>query len=63
MSAPLELVKSNSPEVLDDAVLRSCRVDQRFELGPADEYQTRSIFEMILPNQKDNFNHPLSKSV
>ena len=40
---------------LDDAVLRSCRIDKRFELDYADEYQTKSIFEMMLPNQKENF--------
>ena len=51
----LLFLTANHPEVLDDAVLRSCRIDKRFELGHADEYQTKSIFEMMLPDQKDHF--------
>ena len=37
-------------------IIRSCRIDYRFELDYADKYQTRNtIFEMVLPDQKDNF--------
>ena len=52
----LLFITANKPEVLDYALLRSCRVDYRFELEYADKYQTRSIFETVLPQQKDNFN-------
>jgi ATPases of the AAA+ class len=51
----LLFITANKPEVLDYALLRSCRVDHRFELGYADKYQTQSIFEMVLPEQKDQF--------
>jgi hypothetical protein len=52
----LLFITANSPEVFDNALLRSCRIDYRFELNYADEYQTKNIFEMVLPDQKDNFN-------
>tara|TARA_Y100000816_G_C26070012_1_gene562722 strand:+ start:204 stop:1454 length:1251 start_codon:yes stop_codon:yes gene_type:complete len=52
----LLFITANKPEVLDYALLRSCRVDYRFELGYADKYQTKSIFEMVLPEQKEEFN-------
>lgn len=51
----LLFITANNPEVLDYALLRSCRVDYRFELGYADKYQTQSIFETVLPEQKDKF--------
>ena len=51
----LLFLTANHPEVLDDAVLRSCRIDKRFEFSYADEYQTKSIFHMMFPKQKDNF--------
>ena len=47
---------ANKPEILDYALLRSCRIDNKIELGYADKYQTKEIFEKILPNQKDSFN-------
>ena len=52
----LLFITANSPEVFDNALLRSCRVDYRFELDYADKYQTENIFKMVLPEQKDNFN-------
>lgn len=52
----LLFITANKPEVLDYALLRSSRVDYRFELGYADKYQTKSIFEMVLPEQKEEFN-------
>ena len=36
--------------------LSYCRVDFKLELGYADEYQTKSIFNTFLPKQTDNFN-------
>lgn len=52
----LLFITANSPEVFDDALLRSCRIDYRFEFDYADKFQTKNIFEMVLPEQKDNFN-------
>ena len=52
----LLFITANKPEVLDYALLRSCRVDYRFEFAYADKYQTKSIFEMVLPKQKEGFN-------
>jgi len=51
----LLFITANKPEILDEALLRSCRIDHRYELDYADEYQTKAIFEMVLPEQKDNF--------
>jgi ATP-dependent 26S proteasome regulatory subunit len=48
-------ITANKPEILDEALLRSCRIDYRYELDYADKYQTKAIFEMVLPEQKDNF--------
>lgn len=48
-------ITANKPEVLDYALLRSCRIDNKIELGYADKYQTNEIFNKILPNQLDNF--------
>jgi len=47
---------ANKPEILDYAMLRSCRIDNKIELGYADKHQTREIFERMLPDQKDSFN-------
>ena len=47
---------ANHPEVLDEALLRSCRIDYSLEYNYADEYQTRKIYNKIIPNQKDNYN-------
>ena len=46
---------ANKPEILDYALLRSCRIDNKIELGYADEYQTKEIFEKMLPDQTDSF--------
>ena len=47
----LLFITANKPEVIDNALLRSCRVDYKYELGYADEYQTRCIFERISPKK------------
>ena len=46
---------ANKPEVLDNAFIRSCRIDHKLELTYADEYQTKEMFSIFLPNQKDRF--------
>lgn len=44
----LLFITANKPEVIDSALLRSCRVDHRYELDYADEYQTKCIFTNII---------------
>jgi len=48
-------ITANKPEVLDYALLRSCRIDNKIELGYADKYQTKEIFKKMLPDQIDIF--------
>ena len=48
-------ITANKPEVLDYAFIRSCRIDHKIELGYADEYQSRCMFEKIIPTQKNRF--------
>jgi len=52
----LLFITANKPEVIDNALLRSCRVDHKYELGYADEYQTKFIFQKMAPeNDKQSF--------
>ena len=52
----LLFITANKPEVIDEAVLRSCRVDHRYELDYADEYQSKFIYEKMAPEaDKDLF--------
>lgn len=51
----LIFITANKPESLDNAMIRSCRVDYKLELGYADEYQTKCMFDRFLPKQSDNF--------
>ena len=46
---------ANRPEVLDFAMIRSCRIDNKIELDYADKYQTKKMFETFLPEQNDKF--------
>ena len=46
---------ANKPEVLDYALMRSCRIDQKIELSYADKYQTECMFETFFPQLKDDF--------
>ena len=52
----LLFITAIKPEVLDYAMIRSCRIDHKYELGYADKYQTKCIFDMVLPSQKEKFN-------
>ena len=54
MEGALIFITANKPESLDDAVIRSCRVDYKLELGYADKYQTEQMFRRFLPNQLHN---------
>ena len=51
----LIFITANKPESLDNAMIRSCRVDYKLELGYADEYQTKCMFNRFLPKQSNNF--------
>lgn len=46
---------ANKPEVLDFAMIRSCRIDNKIKLDYADKYQTEKMFHTFLPNQKEKF--------
>jgi len=52
----LLFITANNPETLDNAVVRSSRVDFKLELGYADKYQTENMYNRFLPKQKNNFN-------
>jgi len=53
----LLFITANKPEVIDEALIRSCRVDHKYELDYANEYQTKCIFERMAPeNDKKSFN-------
>jgi SpoVK/Ycf46/Vps4 family AAA+-type ATPase len=52
----LLFITANNPEVIDNALFRSCRVDYKYELSYADEFQTKCIFERMAPkNDKGTF--------
>jgi len=51
----LLFMTANNPDKMDYAMVRSCRIDSKLELGYADEYQTKSIYDMFLPEQSANF--------
>ena len=46
---------ANKPEVLDYAMIRSCRIDNKIKLDYADKYQTKSMFTAFLPDQVSKF--------
>jgi hypothetical protein len=46
---------ANKPEVLDFAMIRSCRIDNKIKLDYADKYQTEKMFQTFLPEQSDKF--------
>lgn len=47
----LLFITANKPEVIDNALFRSCRVDHKYQLDYADEYQTKCIFERMVPKK------------
>ena len=49
----LLFITANKPEVMDSAMLRSCRIDHRYELSYADKYQTESIFNEIIKHKTE----------
>ena len=55
LEGSLMFITANNPECLDDALIRSCRVDFKIELGHADKYQTELMFNTFLPKQNDKF--------
>ena len=46
---------ANKPEVLDFAMIRSCRIDNKIKLDYADKNQTKKMFDTFLPDQKERF--------
>ena len=55
MEGTMLFITANKPEVLDFAMIRSCRIDHKFELTYADEYQTHNMFQRFFPSQMDTF--------
>lgn len=51
----LIFITANNPESLDNAMIRSCRIDYKLEIGYADKYQTKCMFNRFLPKQSDKF--------
>ena len=51
----LLFITANNPEILDQALIRSCRIDYKYELGYADKYQTECIFCKLFLQEKENF--------
>jgi len=51
----LLFMTANNPEKMDYAMIRSCRIDYKLELGYADKYQTKAIFDTFLPKQNEHF--------
>lgn len=46
---------ANKPEVFDNAMMRSCRIDKIHKIDYADENQTREMFQSYLGKQDENF--------
>ena len=44
---------ANKPEVFDQAMIRSCRIDHKLQLDFADKYQTAKMYETFFPENKD----------
>jgi len=55
MEGTMLFITANKPEVLDFAMIRSCRIDIRYELGYADKYQIHQMFTQFFPTQEDSF--------
>ena len=55
LEGTLLFITANKPEFLDYAMLRSCRVDHKFNMDYADKYQTRCIFEILHSNDPQLF--------
>ena len=50
----LLFITANNPEVIDESLFRSCRVDHTYKLDYADEYQTECIFKRMAPEKDKN---------
>ena len=57
----LIFITANKPETLDNAMIRSCRIDIKVSIGYADKYQTECMYKRFLPNQIDKFDKFYSK--
>jgi SpoVK/Ycf46/Vps4 family AAA+-type ATPase len=52
---------TNNIQDLDEALVRSSRIDYKLEYTYADEYQIKSCFNYYFPNQIDKFDKFYSK--
>lgn len=52
----LLFLTANDADVMDKAIVRSCRIDHKIELDYADKYQIKNIYDTFLPEQAENFN-------
>jgi hypothetical protein len=57
----LIFITANKPESLDNAMIRSCRIDIKVSIGYADKYQTECMYKRFLPKQIDKFEKFYSK--
>ena len=55
LEGTLLFITANKPEVLDYALLRSCRIDEKIKLDYADKYQTEQMFIKYIPSQITSF--------
>ena len=44
---------ANKPEVFDQAMVRSCRIDHKLQLDYADKYQTETMYSTFFPENED----------
>ena len=51
----LIFLTANKPELFDQALMRSGRIDHKINLDYADKYQVENMFMNYLPGQTDNF--------
>ena len=51
----LLFITANNADVMDKAIIRSCRIDHKVEFDYADKYQIKNIYNTFLPNQGENF--------
>ena len=55
MEGTLLFLTANKPEVLDYAMIRSCRIDHKLKLDYADKYQTQQMFYSFQLDKNNNF--------
>ena len=51
----LLFLTANDAQVMDKAIVRSCRIDHKIEFDYADKYQIKNIYDTFLPEQSEHF--------